>query len=590
MQNLSLCNEKKNGLLSKFDLHCNMCNGTFSINTDNGNVNTDVVEGVMSAGIGFFNSEELFSAINIPFLSTNLYTREEIKIANAWKKTASRLMREAANEEADYARSIGSVASDGTPLITVVADGCWSKRSYRTNYSALSGAAAIVGNKFGKILYLSVKNKYCSICAISDKEHICYKNYAGSSTGMESQSLVEGFKNSEAMYGIRYSTLIADGDSSTYKRILESRPYHNLTVEKIECRNHLLRNYCNKLLALSKDTRFPIVLRKLLASNIMRLRTAVVSAIKYRKEEDSIDAVKFLKKDIDNSIYHVFGQHTNCERYFCKKSTESLDINYIPDFNNCLPMFNRINQIISSISNHSRSLIRDVDSNIVEQFNSIVCKFVGGKRVNYSKRHSYEGRCYAAVASFNSSRGHSELRKDLYGKSPPVLLKRLEERRRKRTAMLRESRKLKRRSKVKHVHLDENIEYGENVVKPDLDEDVFVIEKDKFMQSLRRSEQEIILLERATVLQADSGFWLEERRKLLTASNFFSVCTRKDSTSCANLVKKFLYSAQNLNISSLQHGKKFEKVAIAQLQLQENCSIEPNGLFIDKQHQFFGNF
>lgn len=41
--------------------------------------------------------------------------------------------------------------------------------------------------------------------------------------------------------------MIADGDSSVYNSVLEARPYKNLTVVKIECRNHMLRNYTNKL-------------------------------------------------------------------------------------------------------------------------------------------------------------------------------------------------------------------------------------------------------------------------------------------------------------------------------------------------------
>lgn len=41
-------------------------------------------------------------------------------------------------KEADYARCVGLLTEDGTPLITVVAACCWSERSYRSNYNALS--------------------------------------------------------------------------------------------------------------------------------------------------------------------------------------------------------------------------------------------------------------------------------------------------------------------------------------------------------------------------------------------------------------------------------------------------------------------
>lgn len=84
-----------------------------------------------------------------------------------------------------------------------------------------------------------------------------------------------------------------DGDSSVSKRLSEILPYGpNLLVEKIECRNHLLRNYMQKLSAISKNTAFPISLRKFMQTNIMRFRTAVVKAISYRKNEGKTTSEK----------------------------------------------------------------------------------------------------------------------------------------------------------------------------------------------------------------------------------------------------------------------------------------------------------
>jgi len=45
---------------------------------------------------------------------------------------------------------------------------------------------------------------------------------------METAIIVEGFKNSEEMYVLRYHKLIADGDSSIYQQILKSKPYTNI--------------------------------------------------------------------------------------------------------------------------------------------------------------------------------------------------------------------------------------------------------------------------------------------------------------------------------------------------------------------------
>lgn len=198
--------------------------------------------------------EEFLSVIDILCMNSATYTKYHAEVASTWESTAVEKMKEAAQEEAEYAKRMNSVDEEGYSLVSVIAVGCWSKRSYRTNYNALSGVAAIVGQHTRKVLYyIGVRNKFCTYCARAasqgnaPKPHTCGKNHDGSSASMESSIIVEGFKQS--LYGIKYHRMIVDGDSSTYKKLLESRPYNNITVEKVECRNHLLRNYTNKLKA-----------------------------------------------------------------------------------------------------------------------------------------------------------------------------------------------------------------------------------------------------------------------------------------------------------------------------------------------------
>jgi len=137
---------------------------------------------------------------------------------------------------------------------------------------------------------MGVKNKFCAICArmkIGDKvkDHECYKNWKSSdgSSAVEAAVVVNGFKESERMYGIKYHKLIADGDSSVYKNILEARPYKNRTLEKIECKNYLLRNFCKKMREIvTKKQAGKLENRKLLQNNILRIRKGIVSTIQFR--------------------------------------------------------------------------------------------------------------------------------------------------------------------------------------------------------------------------------------------------------------------------------------------------------------------
>ena len=67
---------------------------------------------------------------------------------------------------------------DRVPAITVITDGGWSKRSHKSSYKAKSGVAIIIGQKTGKILFLGVWIKFCTLGVQNNK---CYKNWDSSS-------------------------------------------------------------------------------------------------------------------------------------------------------------------------------------------------------------------------------------------------------------------------------------------------------------------------------------------------------------------------------------------------------------------------
>lgn len=146
---------------------------------------------------------------------------------------------------------------DGIPYVTVVADGSWMKRSYGTAYDSLSDVGAIISYRSRKILSVGIRNKFCAICNMAERQnvepkiHKCYKNFNqnASSTNMESDAIVEGFKNNIEMHELIYKAVIADGDSNVYQSIINNKPYgkHMVHVNKIECTNYFLRNLCKNL-------------------------------------------------------------------------------------------------------------------------------------------------------------------------------------------------------------------------------------------------------------------------------------------------------------------------------------------------------
>lgn len=148
--------------------------------------------------------------------------------------------------------------------------------------------ASIIGYKTKKVLFTGVRNKYCSICHNNEinknkthdiPSHECFKNWDGTSTSMEVNIIVEGFRQSIPMHNIIYDKIIGDGDSSVTKKFLLAKPYgQDVYIKKIECMNHILRNYLNRIVDIashrksSSGTVVPGILRKILKDKRLKLR------------------------------------------------------------------------------------------------------------------------------------------------------------------------------------------------------------------------------------------------------------------------------------------------------------------------------
>lgn len=122
------------------------------------------------------------------------------------------------------------------------------------------------------------------------------------------------------------------------KRLCVAKPYGpNCVIKKIECSNHLLRNYINRLRDLtnkrknSKGEPIPGYLRKIVQTRLLRLRYAVTEAVKYNKQTQINvpyeTRLMVLKADIINGPNHVFGDHINCRQYFCQGPKEGKILN-----------------------------------------------------------------------------------------------------------------------------------------------------------------------------------------------------------------------------------------------------------------------
>ncbi|KAF4532108.1 hypothetical protein B566_EDAN006202 [Ephemera danica] len=537
------------------------------------NITTAAVAGTMCAGGGFQLLKDFCIAINMPIMSSATYQSHAVTLSPYWEKAALLEMEKAGEEEYELALNDSDVDDDGTPIVTVAADVSWPKRSFKSKYESLSGVAAIIGMRTGKCLYIGVRNKYCCICARATNkgqepdEHLCYKNWDSSSTALESDIVVQGFLISEDLHRLRYGRLVADSDSSTYKRIREANPFRSIVVEKIECKNHVLRNLTGRLTHLSTPKRGQPSLgdtasRKLVGSQIANIRKGITMAIKYRKSQTDLalrERIQLLQKDIENAALHYFGDHEKCDSYFCTSAHD---------------------KILNFYSSHAKSLIYDMSSNFADQYNSIIAKFISGKRINWTQRNSYSDRCHMAVVSHNTHKTFYSLHKSMCDSSPGYHSKKIEEtqknntiRAKKRPQEIKDTGMLIKRKKFTKRSTGPDRHYNLNTNKLPMSKLELKRACSQFITDLTRSADERAQIETDTKLQlASGGKWLALRRNFLTSSRFGEVCKPRPTTKIGRLVGSILNNCDDHNASRhdknirLSYGVNTEETAKAKLE------------------------
>jgi len=146
---LEFTNEIRKGFFSIFVFTCKICGKKENIYSENPsdsiiNINMAVVSAVVNIGQGYTQLEEFAATLNMPMMSNRKYQELHTSVFSYTHKIALEGMIEAGKEERRLAIERGDIDERGRPKIAVIADGAWSKRSYKTNYNALSGVVRII--------------------------------------------------------------------------------------------------------------------------------------------------------------------------------------------------------------------------------------------------------------------------------------------------------------------------------------------------------------------------------------------------------------------------------------------------------------
>ena len=126
---------------------------------------------------------------------------------------------------------------------------------------------------------------------IQKLEHLgeCKANHEGSAGKMEVHAIVEIFKRSQEFYNTKYINYIGDGDSKTYKAVLDANPY-DIPVNKKECVGHVQKRIGTALRKLKGTTKGLGGLGKLTAKLIDELSSYYRNAI--RGASHSVQAMR----------------------------------------------------------------------------------------------------------------------------------------------------------------------------------------------------------------------------------------------------------------------------------------------------------
>lgn len=151
---MQFLSEKRYGFRSSYIFQCKMCNLKSSFESEKSEpedfipINQAIVSGTIAAGIGYTQLAEVLVSADMPCMSNTTYNAVLLVMSENIHNVALKEMQIAGEEEKKLAIAAGEIDHDGTPMCTVVADGQWSKRSYKTKYDALSGVVSCFNKSY----------------------------------------------------------------------------------------------------------------------------------------------------------------------------------------------------------------------------------------------------------------------------------------------------------------------------------------------------------------------------------------------------------------------------------------------------------
>ena len=358
----------------------------------------------------------------MPTLSEPSYRNINAELHTAYQSAALMSMSNAAKTALNNSiddNSLKNQSGETIGLCRVSLDGTWQKRGH----ASLNGVVSACND--GKCVDIHVMSKNCNQCktkkeSLSENEfetwkesHTCNVNHDKSSGTMEGAGAVAMFNRSVERYNLIYHEYLGDGDTSSYKEVVDSKPYadYDITPEKLERVGHVKKRLGTRLrnkIKEYKGTATSLSGRgKLTESIINSLQNFYGKAIR-----ENTNQLYLMKESVGAILWHCTQfDDLNFRHRFCPEGRESWcsykkdqatgEKTYVSNIN--LPKWNHdiIKPVFLNLSDNVllSKCLHGETQNVNEGLNQII--WLKCPKAIYVERPTLEIGVYSAVLQYN---------------------------------------------------------------------------------------------------------------------------------------------------------------------------------------------
>ena len=295
-------------------------------------VNARVCVAFREMGKGLSSIEKFCMLMNIPPpMTLKAYQNIVRKLHPAYTEASNKSMQLAALSS--LCNEGTSPDADGVKEVTVSVDGSWQRRGY----ASLNGVITVISN--GKCIDTQTMSKNCKSCSYWDKRktipgydewlatHHCVLNHKGSAGSMESAGALEIFKRSVDLHRLRYTVYRGDGDSKSYKDMVNYDPYPGYTIVKSECVGHVQKRVGARLRSLKQSYKGKLLVDKKRFTGVGRMTDKVINTLQnyygmcIRQNKGDLYG---MKKSVASLIHHCSEDDNDDNRHkYCPATGDS---------------------------------------------------------------------------------------------------------------------------------------------------------------------------------------------------------------------------------------------------------------------------